>query len=62
MSSPAAELADSIVGGLAAAGTRVVYGLPGGGNNLEVVGACERAGLRFVLVHGESAAVIMAGV
>jgi acetolactate synthase-1/2/3 large subunit len=62
VSSPAAELADSIVGGLAAAGTRVVYGLPGGGNNLEVVGACERAGLRFVLVHGESAAVIMAGV
>jgi acetolactate synthase-1/2/3 large subunit len=26
------------------------------------VGACERAGLRFVLVHGETAAAIMAGV
>lgn len=36
--------------------------MPGGGNNLEVVGACERAGLRFVLVHGETAAAIMAGV
>jgi acetolactate synthase I/II/III large subunit len=36
--------------------------VPGGGNNLEVVGACERAGLRFVLVHGETAAAIMAGV
>jgi acetolactate synthase-1/2/3 large subunit len=51
-----------IARGLAAAGTRVVYGVPGGGNNLEVVGACERAGLRFVLVHGESSAAIMAGV
>jgi acetolactate synthase-1/2/3 large subunit len=39
-----------------------VYGVPGGGNNLEVVGACERAGMRFVLVHGETAAAIMAGV
>jgi acetolactate synthase I/II/III large subunit len=36
--------------------------VPGGGNNLEVVGACERAGLRFVLAHGESSAAIMAGV
>ena len=36
--------------------------MPGGGNNLEVVGACERAGLRFVLAHGESSAAIMAGV
>jgi acetolactate synthase-1/2/3 large subunit len=51
-----------IARGLAAAGARVVYGVPGGGNNLEVVGACERAGLRFVLVHGETAAAIMAGV
>jgi acetolactate synthase I/II/III large subunit len=57
-----ASLADAIARGLAAAGTRVVYGVPGGGNNLEVVGACERAGLRFVLVHGETAAAIMAGV
>jgi acetolactate synthase-1/2/3 large subunit len=58
----AAALADVIARGLADAGTRVVYGMPGGGNNLEVIGACERAGLRFVLVHGETAAAIMAGV
>ena len=51
-----------IARGLADAGTRVVYGVPGGGNNLEVVGACERAGLRFVLAHGENAAAVMAGV
>ncbi len=62
MTSAAVALADTIARGLAAAGTRVVYGVPGGGNNLEVVGACERAGLRFVLVHGEGAAAIMAGV
>jgi acetolactate synthase-1/2/3 large subunit len=59
---PAVELADVIARGLRAAGTRVVYGVPGGGNNLEVVGACERAGLRFVLAHAETAAAIMAGV
>jgi acetolactate synthase-1/2/3 large subunit len=62
MTRAAVALADAIAHGLAAAGTRVVYGVPGGGNNLEVVGACERAGLRFVLAHGESAAAIMAGV
>jgi acetolactate synthase-1/2/3 large subunit len=59
---PAVALADVVALGLRAAGTRVVYGVPGGGNNLEVVGACERAGLRFVLTHGETAAAIMAGV
>ena len=62
MTRAAVALADTIARGLAAAGTRVVYGVPGGGNNLEVVGACERAGLRFVLAHGETAAAIMAGV
>jgi len=48
--------------GLVEAGTRIVYGVPGGGNNLDVVGACERVGLRFVLAHGETAAAIMAAV
>ena len=45
---------------LADAGTRVVFGLPGGGPNLDVVGAAALAGLRFVLAHTETAAVIMA--
>ena len=57
---PSEELAEAIVSGLQAAGTRVVYGVPGGGNNLDVIGACEAAGLRFVLAHGETAAAIMA--
>ncbi len=52
----AAALADA----LAAAGTRLLFGLPGGGPNLDVVGAAADAGLRFVLAHSETAAAIMA--
>jgi len=37
-----------------------MFGLPGGGPNLDVIGAAEAAGMRFVLAHAESAAVIMA--
>ena len=56
--SPAA--AGAIVAALARAGTRLMFGVPGGGPNLDVVGAAEAAGLRFVLAHGETAATIMA--
>ncbi len=52
--------ATAIVAALAGAGTRVVFGVPGGGPNLDVVGAADAAGLRFVLTHTETAAVIMA--
>jgi acetolactate synthase-1/2/3 large subunit len=37
-----------------------MFGLPGGGPNLDVVGAAAAVGLRFVLTHTESAAAIMA--
>jgi len=50
--SPAAGAAGAIVAALARAGTRLVFGVPGGGPNLDVVGAAEAAGLRFVLAHG----------
>jgi acetolactate synthase-1/2/3 large subunit len=56
----AASTAAAIAGALAAAGTRIVTGVPGGGPNLDVVGAATAAGLRFVLAHGEAAAAIMA--
>jgi len=56
----AAAGAAAIVTALARAGTRVVFGIPGGGPNLDVVGAAAAAGLRFVLTHSESAATIMA--
>lgn len=52
--------AAAIATALADAGTTVVFGLPGGGPNLDVVGAAAQAGLRFVLAHTETAAVIMA--
>jgi acetolactate synthase-1/2/3 large subunit len=52
--------AAAIVTELAAAGTSVMYGVPGGGPNLDVVGAAAAVGVRFVLTHSESAAVIMA--
>ena len=37
-----------------------MFGLPGGGPNLDVVGAALAEGIRFVLAHGETAASIMA--
>jgi len=52
--------AGAIVAALARAGTRLMFGVPGGGPNLDVVGAAEAAGLRFVLAHAETAATIMA--
>lgn len=53
-------LHDRLASALAAHGTRVLFGLPGGGPNLDVVGAADRLGLRFVLAHTETAAAIMA--
>ena len=58
--STASPAAGAIVAALARAGTRLMFGVPGGGPNLDVVGAAEAAGLRFVLAHGETAATIMA--
>jgi acetolactate synthase-1/2/3 large subunit len=58
--STSADPASAIVAALAGAGTRLVFGVPGGGPNLDVVGAAAAAGLRFVLARGETAATIMA--
>jgi acetolactate synthase I/II/III large subunit len=52
--------ATAITTALARAGTRVMFGVPGGGPNLDVAGAAAAAGLRFVLTHTETAAAIMA--
>ena len=52
--------AAAIVAALAGAGTRLLFGVPGGGPNLDVVGAAAGAGLEFILAHGETAATIMA--
>ncbi len=62
MSRPRQELALALMTALRAAGTELVFGVPGGGANLDAVGAAEAVGCRFVLAHGETAATIMAGV
>ncbi|MDH3296002.1 MAG: thiamine pyrophosphate-binding protein [Acidimicrobiia bacterium] len=40
--------------------SNLLFGVPGGGPNLDLVGAANEAGMRFVLAHGETAAAIMA--
>ena len=54
------DLAEALSDAVRRRGADTVFGLPGGGPNLEVVGACDASGLRFVLAHGETAASIMA--
>ena len=39
----------------------MLFGVPGGGANLDMVGAAVDAGMQFVLTHGETPAAIMAG-
>lgn len=56
------EMASALASALAEAGADTIFGMPGGGNNLDVIGAAEAAGLRFVLAHGETNAVLMAAV
>lgn len=43
-----------------AARNDTLFGVPGGGPNLDLVGAATAAGMRFVLAHGETSAAIMA--
>ena len=54
------DMAGRLAAVLASHGVTVGFGVPGGGANLDVVGAMEASGIRFVLAHGETAACIMA--
>lgn len=56
------QVAATIAGALHDEGTELIFGVPGGGSNLDLIGAAEAAGCRFVLTHTETAAVIMAAV
>ena len=51
-----------LIEGLQRAGVQRIFGVPGGGSNLELIEAARVAGLPFVLCHQESAACIMAAV
>jgi acetolactate synthase I/II/III large subunit len=55
-----ADASAPIVNALVAAGTPILFGMPGGGPNLDVIGAAAAAGLPFVLAHSETTAAIMA--
>jgi acetolactate synthase I/II/III large subunit len=55
-----ADSTRSLAQGLRSAGVRLLFGMPGGGPNLDVIAAAQDLGLDFVLAHGETAACIMA--
>jgi acetolactate synthase-1/2/3 large subunit len=55
-------VADLIVDGLVRAEVGRLFGVPGGGSNLEILEAARARGLQFVLCHQEWAATIMAAV
>jgi acetolactate synthase-1/2/3 large subunit len=52
--------ADSIAAAFAGAGTRRIYGVPGGGSSLDLIAAAKAIGIEFVLARHETSAVIMA--
>lgn len=52
--------AHAIASALASERVGYLFGMPGGGNNLDVIGACEAQGIEFVLAHTETGAAIMA--
>src|SRR5262249_39577892 len=51
-----ATVADLIVDRLMDSGVRTLFGVPGGGSNLDLIAAAGRAGLPFVLTATETAA------
>ena len=55
-------VAELLVDGLVRAEVPRIFGVPGGGSNLEVLEAARARGLHFVLCHQEWAACIMAAV
>ena len=56
----ARELARAMAKALSTAGVTTMFGVPGGGPNLEMIGAAQEFGIDFVLAHGETAACVMA--
>src|ERR1700693_4379389 len=55
-------VAEILIDGLRRAGVQRIFGVPGGGSNLELLEAARAQGLPFRLCHQESAACIMAAV
>jgi acetolactate synthase-1/2/3 large subunit len=59
-SNVAPNVAEAVVGALAARGTRRIWGVPGGGSSLDLIAAAPKVGIDFVLARHETAAAIMA--
>src|SRR4029450_6658962 len=59
---PMTTVAVPLIGGLRQAAVPRIFGVPGGGGNLELLEAARVQGLPFVLAHQEWAACIMAAV
>lgn len=57
---PSFTAADALAAAFAAAGTKRLYGVPGGGSSLDLIAAAKARGLDFVLARHETSAVIMA--
>src|ERR1051326_4274214 len=55
-----ATVAEVVVQRLRDVGVRTLFGVPGGGSNLDLIAAAERTGLPFVLTSTETAAAIAA--
>jgi acetolactate synthase-1/2/3 large subunit len=55
-----APFAEAVAEGLRRAGVQRLFGVPGGGANLDLIGAAAAQGIGFTLAHTESAACIMA--
>ncbi len=53
-------LAERLVAALRQRGTRHIFGVPGGGSSLDLIEACGRLGVEFVLTRSETSAVLMA--
>lgn len=53
-------VADVVIARLKEAGVQALFGMPGGGSNLDLIEAAGRAGLPFVLSHTETAGALMA--
>lgn len=54
------KAAEALIGAVRTHGADTMFGVPGGGANLDMVGAATAAGLRFVLSHAETNGAIMA--
>jgi acetolactate synthase-1/2/3 large subunit len=55
-----ASFAAAVADGLRQAGVQRLFGVPGGGANLDLIGAAAEEGIGFTLAHTESSACIMA--